>query len=185
MKNSIIIALLVLSFNAKAQVAIGKNSITNTSVSLEFGDYDNANGKGIILPWVDNQSVVTGAVEGTLVFDTNDTIVKYKTDNNQWTELSKNETSVIDGVSTDTKGKVNFEIQKELSDHANAKVGIGQPTETPGILVLEDANKAMILPKVPEPHKNIVNPEPGTIVYDTTNHMVAVFNGTVWSFWKP
>ena len=53
------------------------------------------------------------------------------------------------------------------------------------ILVLEDANKAMVLPTVPNPHVNIVNPEPGMMVYDTTAKQLAVFNGTVWSFWKP
>ena len=56
---------------------------------------------------------------------------------------------------------------------------------TPGILVLADTNKAMVLPKVASPHLNIVNPSPGMIVYDTTKKQLAVFNGTVWSFWKP
>ena len=56
---------------------------------------------------------------------------------------------------------------------------------TPGILVLADTNKAMVLPKVASPHLNIVNPSPGMMVYDTTSKQLAVFNGTVWSFWKP
>ncbi|WP_279195775.1 hypothetical protein [Chryseobacterium indoltheticum] len=64
-------------------------------------------------------------------------------------------------------------------------VRIGTPTATPGILVLEDTNKAMILPRVASPHLNIINPAPGMMVYDTTAKQLAVFNGTVWSFWKP
>ncbi|MFN8364299.1 MAG: hypothetical protein U0T78_03115 [Cloacibacterium normanense] len=55
---------------------------------------------------------------------------------------------------------------------------------TLGILVLADTNKAMVLPKAASPHLNIVNPS-GMIVYDTTKKQLAVFNGTVWSFWKP
>jgi hypothetical protein len=56
---------------------------------------------------------------------------------------------------------------------------------TPGILVLADTNKAMVLPKVASPHLKIVNPSPGMMVYDTTKKQLAVFNGAVWSFWKP
>ena len=57
--------------------------------------------------------------------------------------------------------------------------------QTPGILVLADTDKAMVLPKVASPHLNIVNPAAGMMVYDTTSKQLAVFNGTVWSFWKP
>ena len=56
---------------------------------------------------------------------------------------------------------------------------------TPGLLVLADTDKAMVLPKVASPHLNIVNPAAGMMVYDTTSKQLAVFNGTVWSFWKP
>ena len=39
--------------------------------------------------------------------------------------------------------------------------------------------------QVPSPHQNIINPEPGVMVYDATTKQLAVFNGKVWSFWKP
>ena len=55
----------------------------------------------------------------------------------------------------------------------------------PGILVLTDTNKAMILPKVASPHLNIINPSAGMMAYDTVKRQLAVFNGTVWSFYKP
>ncbi len=52
-------------------------------------------------------------------------------------------------------------------------------------IIEKKSNKAMILPKVASPHLNIKNPAPGMIVYDTDARQLAVFNGTVWSFWKP
>ncbi|SIQ64345.1 hypothetical protein [Chryseobacterium indoltheticum] len=77
-------------------------------------------------------------------------------------------------------------IQNNVTtENLDAVVRIGTPTATPGILVLEDTNKAMILPRVASPHLNIINPAPGMMVYDTTAKQLAVFNGTVWSFWKP
>jgi hypothetical protein len=43
----------------------------------------------------------------------------------------------------------------------------------------------MVLPKVASPHLNIISPSAGMIVYDTIKKQLAVYNGTVWSFWKP
>ncbi|WP_262907374.1 hypothetical protein [Chryseobacterium sp. LC2016-27] len=43
----------------------------------------------------------------------------------------------------------------------------------------------MILPKVASPHLNIINPSAGMMVYDTVKKQLAIYNGTVWSFWKP
>lgn len=171
-----------------AQVAIGKPSVTNSSVSLEFGDYVAGQGKGIIVPWATN---VAGAIGGTIIFDTADKIMKYRKDDGNWFNLSKNETTTVEGnTNFDTTGVVNTSLQDTnngvaISEKTNAKVSIGTPTGTLGILVLEDTNKAMILPTVPSPHLNIVNPEPGMMVYDTTNDQLAIFNGKVWNFWKP
>jgi septal ring-binding cell division protein DamX len=75
-----------------------------------------------------------------------------------------------------------------LTDVSSAKTSIGTNAatdSTSGILVLTDTNKAMVLPKVSSPHLNIISPSSGMMVYDTTAHQLAVFNGTVWSFWKP
>ena len=51
MKNIILTTILVVSCigTTKSQVAIGKQSVTNTDVSLEFADTEN---RGILLPWV-------------------------------------------------------------------------------------------------------------------------------------
>lgn len=186
MKNIITILTLTVSTCAFSQVAIGKAAVTNTSTSLEFGDYVAGQGKGIIVPWVNSAAAVTGAEQGTIVFDTADKIMKYRKSDGSWFNLTKNETTTVDGQPNyDTTGVVNTTLQASLTDKPSAKTAIGTPSSTPGILVLEDSNKAMILPKVPSPHLNIVNPEPGMMVYDTTSKQLAVFNGKVWSFWKP
>ena len=175
MKNIVATLTLFFATAISAQVAIGKATVSSPAVSLEF--YDNAdNTRGIILPWVTSTAAVTGAVNGTIVYNTADrkVYVKYASG---WRDLS-----------VDTSGTVTTTLQDALSDLDTAKVLIGgdpATDTTPGILVLADTNKAMVLPKVASPHLNIVNPSPGMMVYDTTKKQLAVFNGTVWSFWKP
>ena len=76
-----------------SQVAIGKSSVTNPSVSLEFGNVvGNANTqRGIILPWVTSTASVAGAVTGTIIFDASDKKVKYYKDTDTspiWFDLS-------------------------------------------------------------------------------------------------
>ena len=57
MKNIFLTIFIVGSVSIFAQVAIGKQSITNDAVSLEFGDYAVTNqARGIILPWVNSAS---------------------------------------------------------------------------------------------------------------------------------
>ena len=158
---------------AFSQIAIGKPSVSNISVSLEFGD--NAN-KGIILPWVTSAGDVSGAVNGTIIYDTTDKKVKYMK-GGTWFDLSR-----------DNTGTVDTSIQDPLTESTSAKAAIGSSGSTdttPGILVLTDTDKAMVLPRVASPHLNIVNPAAGMMVYDTFNHLMAVYNGTVWSFWRP
>ena len=177
MKNIIISMFTLFTTCAFAQVAIGKASVSSPSVSLEFG----TGNKGILLPWVTGFSTVTGAVNGTLVYNTTDkkVYVKYASG---WKDLSVDATGTTVDPITNVDG---LTLQNSLDDLDTAKVSIGTPTSTPGILVLEDTNKAMVLPKVDSPHLNIVNPAAGMMVYDTTSKQLAVFNGTVWSFWKP
>lgn len=164
--------MVMIAASANAQVAIGKPAVTNSSVSLEFGN-DN---KGIVLPWVNSAAAVTGAVDGTIIFDAADKKVKYRK-NSAWFDLSVDNTGIVDTG-----------LQNTLTESSNAKVAIGvngASDTTPGILVLTDTDKAMVLPNVAKPHLNIINPAAGMMAYDTINHMLAVYNGTVWSFWKP
>ncbi len=167
-KTTIIFSLLFFSLHF-SQIAIGKSSVSNTSVSLEFA----SGNRGLILPWVTSASSVTGAVDGTMIYDITDKKVKYLK-SGTWVDLSIN-----------TTGIVNTALQNSKTEQTNSKVTIGNTNTTSGILVLSDNDKAMVLPKMDNPHLNIVNPTPGLIAYDTANHQLAVFNGSVWSFWKP
>ncbi|MFP3592755.1 hypothetical protein [Chryseobacterium sp. SIMBA_038] len=170
-----IITLLMVSFSTyyiHAQIGISKASVSNGSVSLEFGDTEN---RGLILPYVTDKTGITE--NGTVIYDTTDHKVKYLKDNS-WFDLS-----------VDTTGVADLRIQgNDKTEQPGAKVTIyttGGTDNTPGILVLGDTNKAMVLPKVASPHLNIINPSAGMMVYDTTKRQLAVYNGTVWSFWKP
>lgn len=177
MKKILTLGFFIICTLHYSQVAIGKASVSNTSsVSLEFGD---TAAKGLLLPWVTNTASVSGAVPGTIVFDLSEKKVKYfafddVTDTNVWIDLSVDGTGVADDSA-----------QNALIESPSAKTSIGVPKTpaVPGILVLEDDNKAMILPLV-DKYSSIVNPSPGMMVFDTSNNMLCVFNGTVWSFWK-
>ncbi|WP_082504608.1 MULTISPECIES: hypothetical protein [unclassified Chryseobacterium] len=202
MKKSFNILMICAAQLAFAQIAIGKSSITalpspaapntpNPSISLEFGEYAGPQlGKGIILPYVNSASAVVNSVEGTFFYDVSDKIVKLKNGTNSYFALSKNETAPVGtNPAFDTTGVVSTALQDapNVNELPNAKVNIGSSNSgtPPGILVLENANQAMILPKVTSPHLNIINPEPGMMAYDTVTKQLAVYNGKVWSFWKP
>ncbi len=180
-QNNIIMASAVLFMGTlliPAQVAIGKEATVNTSVSLEFGNEN----RGIILPWVTSTGAVAGAVNGTVVYDLSDHKVKTKYASG-WKDLSVDTTgttvdpiTLVDGVS----------IQDPHTENTNAEVTVGTTqTSDTGILILEDTDTAMILPKVASPHLNIITPAPGMMGYDTTAKQLAVVNGKMWSFWKP
>jgi hypothetical protein len=165
-KIVLIINLMAFGF-VYSQVAVGKTALESASSSIEFGSEN----RGIVLPWVTDVASVQNAVNGTLIFDLSDKKVKaYK--NNAWTDLSIDATGIADSS-----------VQDALNDNSAAKVTVGTPTTTSGILVLEDSDKAMILPKVTSPHLNIISPAAGMMVYDTVKKQLAVFNGSVWTFW--
>ncbi|MCD0454779.1 hypothetical protein LPB85_04880 [Chryseobacterium sp. LC2016-27] len=176
-RNNIMTTAAVLFMGTlliSGQVAIGKGSVSNSSVSLEFAENEN---RGMILPWVTSVGAVTGVVDGSFVYDLSDHKVKVKYSGG-WKDLSVDLTGATGTA---------VQIQNDATENTNAKVSIGTPTTAApaaGILVLEDQTKAMVLPRVASPHLNIVDPAPGMMVYDTTAKQLAVFNGTVWSFWK-
>jgi hypothetical protein len=154
---------------SQAQVAIGKDNVSSASVSLDF---DDSEPRGLLLPWVTDASTLATAVNGTMVFDRTDNKVKVKYAGG-WEDLS-----------VDPSGDLNGATQP-ITENPDAKVRIGgdDTDTTPGILVLADTNKAMVLPKVADTD-DIINPAPGMMVYVTSKQLLAVFNGTVWSFWK-
>ncbi len=166
MKKIVLLSIIFSGFMS-GQLAIGKSSVSNDSVSLEFGNEN----RGLILPWVTSADNVAGVVNGTLIYDSNDKKVKVKY-NTGWKDLSLQ------------TGTVDLALQSSKTEQTDAKTVIGAGSSSaPGILVLEDTTRAMILPKVSQPYNNIINPAAGMIVYDTNKKLLAVFNGSVWSFW--
>lgn len=170
----IIITLLPMCFFAQLLVGTSTAISASSSASLEF---ENGQNRGLILPWVNSASEVAsaGVVDGTLIFDANDKKVKLYS-NGSWADFTK-----------ETNGNVDLSLQNPKTEDAEAKMIIGSNSETdmtPGIVVLSDTDKAMILPKVANPHLTIEQPSPGLMVYDTISHQLAVYNGTVWTFWR-
>jgi len=190
MNKYIITLCLLISGHIFSQVTVGKSTATTApatvSVVIEFGD---ATGglRGIVLPWVTATSDVTGAVPGTLVFDTSATQQKVKfaranvansTTVFEWFDLSNGAFLPNPVISPDAG-----------TDISTAKTLIGgtpSSDTTSGILVLGDTDKAMVLPRV-NSYTDIVNPSAGMMVYvtGTTPQQLAVYNGKEWSFWKP
>lgn len=167
-RNISIAAALVVFNSFFAQIGIGKQNIDGRSTVLDF-DNGAGNTKGLILPAT--SGFPTGAlVNGTFIFDVTDKKVKVY-ENDVWKSLS------------DT-GNSNA-IAANNSAETGKGVIMGETTSTAdGVLVLESQDKAMILPKIATPHLNVKNPYPGMICYDTTSKTLAVFDGSVWNYWK-
>lgn len=163
----IIIHLFLTSSFTLAQISIGKSSISSDSVLLEFGDSEN---RGLGLPSINslNNNIIPS--EGTMIFDLSDLKVKFY-NNNSWIDLS-----VLSGIQNSIPQIIENESAQIILD--------SEDSNAQGVLILESSNKALVLPKVILPHKNIINPSPGIIVYDPLADILAVFNGEKWSYWK-
>lgn len=177
----------ILSFTAlitiNAQVAIGKESISSPSVSLEFG----IGNKGIILPYILEVNLMQNVVPGTLIIDATTGVMQYATSTGNWRPLSFSGISTsYDNETLDITGFADTTLQSKLKDLPESMAIIGNVKENiSGVLVLSDPDKAMVLPKMDSPHLNIKNPAAGIMAYDTLKKQLAVFNGTVWTFWHP
>lgn len=159
-------ALMLTSF-ATAQVAIGKETINGASTLLDFEDSP-SNFRGIILPAV--MEAPTAVANGTFIFDKEDEKVKMY-EKGDWVSLSDEGNG--SGILPNT------------SDENGEGVIIGSDTtDAIGVLVLESIDKAMILPKIANPHSTVKSPYPGMICYDTASKTLAVFDGINWNYWK-
>lgn len=180
MKNTFILALGLISATASSQVIIGtgKTAPSSTSVLLEFGTEP----KGIIVPYVETLPAVQG---GTIVFDTNDQVMKYS-NNAGWQPLSPS--GSLNNTTTDATSILTAQNSANVTtESAASKAIIGAESSTAtGVLVLESSTKAMVLPTVSD-YTLVKNPSPGMMVYinKTGAKRLAVFNGSTWSFWKP
>jgi len=186
-----IISLILLSIVnfTYSQVRIGQSSATNLSslsVLLEFGDTKD---KGIILPYVETALAegTAQATGGTLIFDASTNTefkIKVKNQNAGWRDLS-----VQSGYTVAVANSVKNPQTSPLADNANAKAIIGSiSSPADGVLVLESADKAMVLPIVDD-YKAIKNPAPGMMAFlkgiIAQEHRLIVFNGQKWTFWRP
>ncbi|WP_262152610.1 hypothetical protein [Chryseobacterium foetidum] len=185
MKKIVLILTLAGTCTCDAQIIIGDaigTAETKTSVLLEFAAGEN---KGIILPYV--RFVPQSPTEGTLLLDaSNPTAVRVKIYNannsfgtNGWLDLSGQAANISDAMTV----QPNFSSAPEAS---SAKTIIGDITSPAnGVLILESKTKAMVLPIVADV-QDILSPSPGMIVYvnKAGSKRLAVFNGSVWSFWR-
>lgn len=169
MNKIYIFFIVALTFNlSTAQVAIGKTSVEGSSTLLDFGTEN----KGIVLPWL--TETPSDNVGGTLIFDASSSTefkVKYF-DGTQWIDLSRESGSA--DLSTQSPSEVGDGVL--ISNDSSVARGNA-------VLALESENMAMRLPQVESPESNIKSPVAGTMVYDPVKKVIAVFNGSTWSFW--
>ncbi len=163
MKKLILLIFIPVALNA--QVAIGKEQVDGSGIL----DFTTGTTNGIILPQVLDSETMTSTEPGTLVFDLTTSRVKYF--NGAWVDLSdKTGTSptLITGNDITDRGVI---------------IGAASSTAN-GVLVLESADKALILPKITDPVTNVKSPVAGMICYDPTTKLICVYNGNEWFFWK-
>lgn len=166
MKKIIISAAILAGFSSlTAQVGMGKASVDGDAI-LDFP----LSNTGIILPMVDTLPTGIAGSNGTFLLDKTDLKIKMR-ENDLWVPLSDagNLTGTMPNASAELGGGV---IIGAASSSAQ------------GVLVLESANKALVLPKVNDPVANMKSPVAGTICYDTVSKTIAVFDGLKWNFWK-
>lgn len=154
--------------SANAQTAINKRTAENSSVL----DFPVGTTKGIILPAV--ETLPATPANGTFLFDKVAKIVKMY-QNGVWVDLS--------GVG-DIAGPVPLAPYSGTVDNGKQTVMGARSTAVDGVLVLESPDKALVLPKISNPHLNVKSPYPGMMCYDTDRKALAVFDGKVWNYWK-
>ena len=170
-KTLVLSFCLFLALFTTAQVAISKTWVDGNGI-LDFG----SGNMGIILPWVSSSAGTSSVTDGTLIFDRSDNKVKALI-NSSWIDLSQNSGTL------DARMTANIAIQT-LKAEGSGGVIIGADSSTAvGVLVLESNDKALILPKMISPHLNMIDPEPGTLVYDSNKNLMCVYNGNEWTFW--
>lgn len=167
MKKSII-ALCIIPALASAQTGVETRTVSNNSALLDF---PTGTTKGIILPAV--ETLPTTPANGTFLFDARSAHRKIKMfQNGAWVELS------------DTGSTTALVPYSGTVDNAKKTVMGSRESAADGVLVLESAEKALVLPKVSNPHLTVKSPYPGMMCYDTNRKALAVFDGSVWNYWK-
>lgn len=178
MKNKIILSLLALTSSfAHSQIIIGDETGTakdKTSVLLEFSQKEN---RGIILPYI--TTLQTSPSEGSIILDATDSTnaqVKYY-NGTEWISLSQD--------SGDVSSYLAQQPQNITEPNHPATIIGAKDSDADGVLVLESEDKTLVLPTVSSVNE-IASPSPGMMVYvsNDTDRLLAVFNGSKWSFWS-
>lgn len=181
MKKILSLIVAASSTLVYSQVIIGNDigtAANKTSVLMEFAAGQN---KGLILPYVRTLPTGSTLAEGTVLLDGTSAsaagVKIYR--NGSWFDLSSG-----NGANVTT-----YLAQQPdaVSETPSNKAIIGsQASSADGVLVLESVTKAMVLPTV-QNTANILNPAPGMMVYVDRigGKRLAVYNGSVWTYWKP
>lgn len=182
-------ALFTFTAFANAQVSLGgKQVVEGNNTILDFNSTVTGkkatntaidNKEGIILPAVATEPVINvpdplvqHPNNGTFIYDRAAEKVKMF-ENNQWKDLS-------DAGDAD---KIIPNTSAESTNLHGAIIG-ANTSEATGVLILESADKALILPRIANPHTAVESPYPGMMCYDTVSKTLAVFDGSVWNYWK-
>ena len=184
--TSAFVFLAMISANAQVSIG-GKQTVEGTATLLDFNSplttdtnaTTNNNTYGIILPAVDNLSkaLPTATTDrfnnnGTFLYDKSDGIVKmYEKDT--WVSIT--------GTGDITKLVPN--TSAETTDQHGAIIG-ASTSPAKGVLVLESPDKALVLPRIENPHTSVKSPYAGMMCYDTVSKSLAVFDGTNWNYLK-
>lgn len=165
-KIILIFGFLMFGVYSYAQVTIGKATVDGSGL-LDFAPNTT---NGIILPIVETLPTASAAINGTFLMDKNDSKIKM-CENGTWVALS--DAGSISGVTFNTSSDI------------GAGVIVGATSSSvPGVLVLESTTKALILPKISDPHSSVKSPMPGMMVYDLTSKSVVFYDGLKWNYWK-
>lgn len=183
MKNILILLSVLFSIHhLQAQMVIGKEEVDGAGI-LDFVLGEN---KGILLPIL--TELPTQPSNGTIIFnnvdgDTNKLKVMVF-ENNDWKSLS--DEGALSIISENGENLTTPYVENR-SEETGEGVILGEYDENQvanGVLVLESTDKALILPKVVDPHLQVKSPRAGTILYDLTTKSLVVFDGKVWNYWQ-
>ncbi|NML59385.1 hypothetical protein [Chryseobacterium cheonjiense] len=162
MKNIIILATLALAGWFHAQVAIGKTTLTNSSVALEFG----TDVRGIRLPVVTDVSAMTGT-NGSMVFDAATGSFRFYA-NNVW--------------STATAGGQTGGAPTGADTGNGVIIGANSSSAT-GALIIESSDKALVLPRAVLIDQRTITGVKGLAMWDSAMKAVVVYDGAKWNYY--
>jgi hypothetical protein len=176
--KKIFLALLVLPMTTIGQTVVGTKTPLNSSVVLSF---PTSTANGIILPAV--ESLPISPANGTFLYDKVQKKVRMY-QNNRWVDLSEtgNANRIVPYNSTITLPDKQTIIGSRTTKVYNGSSFVDGVVD--GILVLEGAKKALVLPKINNPHVTVKSPYPGMMCYDIQRRALAVFDGLLWNYWK-